>query len=175
MREGFITMKTSIEDLKRKRFFKVKKAQNHFLCPLCSAPREMRYSKNLNEKQFIQIAVLSGSLIYFLFPIMGFKAFSLFFVVWVSFEVVNKLLYRKEIPCPYCGFDATWYKRDVRVAKQKVEEFWKERGVDNTVQNILDKQKQQREPENVPTVNPEVFSQENADSILKDSIGSNLG
>lgn len=168
-------MKTSIDDLKRKRFFKVKKAQNHFICPLCSAPREMRYSKNLSEKQFIQIFVLSASLIYFLFPLMGFKAFSLFFVVWIGFEIVNKLLYRKEIPCPYCGFDATWYRRDVKVAKQKVEEFWRTRKPENTVQNILDKQGESNvEPEAIPSVNPEVFSQENADSILKDSIGSNL-
>ncbi len=165
-------MKTSIDDLKRKRFFKVKKATNQFICPLCSAPREMRYGKNLNEKHYIQIAVLSASLAWLLFPLMGVKSLALLFVVWIGFEVVNKLLYRKEIPCPYCGFDATWYRRDVRVAKQKVEEFWKERKMDNTVQNILDQQKQ--ESDDYPKVNPEVFSQENADNILKDSIGNSL-
>lgn len=165
-------MKTSIDDLKRKRFFKVKKASSNFICPLCSAPREMRYKKNLNEKQYIQIIVLSASLGWLLFPLMGVKSLALLFVVWIGFEVVNKLLYRKEIACPYCGFDATWYKRDVRVAKRKVEEFWKEKKIDNTVQNILDQQKQ--EAPGAPRVNPEVFSQESADNILKDSIGNSL-
>lgn len=45
--------------------------------------------------------------------------------LWIAFEVVNKILYRKGIPCPYCGFDATWYRRDVKIAHQKVRDYWK--------------------------------------------------
>ena len=30
----------------------------------------------------------------------------------------------KQISCPHCGFDATWYKRDVKVARQLVKDFW---------------------------------------------------
>lgn len=166
-------MKTSIDDLKRKRFFKVKKATRHFICPLCSSPREMRYQKNLNEKQYIQIAVLAGSLIWFLFPLMGFKSLSLIFVVWLGFELVNKMLYRKEIPCPYCGFDATWYRRDVKVARKKVEEFWKGRASEeNKSSNFPTKEPEAQD--NVPKINPEVFSQENADTVLKDSIGNSI-
>lgn len=169
-------MKTSIEDLKTKRFFKVKKATKHFICPLCSSPRQMRYQKQLNEKQFIQIAVLAGSLIWFLFPVMGFKSLSLFFVVWLGFELVNKMLYRKEIPCPYCGFDATWYRRDVKVAKKKVEEFWsaKTPASSGPASNQFQKEPEQQTKNDIPTINPEVFSQENADSVLKDSIGNSF-
>ena len=29
-----------------------------------------------------------------------------------------------ELPCPHCGFDATWYKRDVKVARRQVLDFW---------------------------------------------------
>lgn len=46
-------------------------------------------------------------------------------MVWMSFELINKMLYRKDIPCPYCGFDATWYRRDVKIAHKKVQEYWK--------------------------------------------------
>ena len=38
--------------------------------------------------------------------------------------MINKLLYRKEIACPYCGFDATWYRRDVKKANELVKDFW---------------------------------------------------
>lgn len=120
-------LKTDIDDLKRKRFFKVKKPSRHFICALCSAPRQMKYKKNLSEMNYIQIAVLSAFLSWALFPIMGMKSLSLVFVLWPLFEIGNKILYRKEIPCPYCGFDATWYRRDVKVAKAKVEEFWSQR------------------------------------------------
>ena len=34
---------------------------------------------------------------------------------------------KSEIPCPYCGFDASWYKKDVKIARKKVQEFWKKK------------------------------------------------
>lgn len=52
------------------------------------------------------------------------KVVFIFFLILAAFEMINKHLYRKEIPCPYCGFDATWYRRDVKVARQKVENFF---------------------------------------------------
>ena len=41
-----------------------------------------------------------------------------------SMEVYKRLNFRKEIPCPHCGFDASWYKRDVKVARKLVERHW---------------------------------------------------
>lgn len=119
--------KTDLEDIKKKRFFKVKNANKNFLCALCKSPRQMKYAKNLTEFNYIQIVLLSAFLSWLLYPVMGLKALSLVLVIWPIFEVTNKMLYRREIPCPYCGFDATWYRRDVKVAKRKVEDFWKER------------------------------------------------
>jgi ribosomal protein L37E len=49
----------------------------------------------------------------------------LFFFFWAIGECIRKILHRKEIPCPHCGFDMTWYRRDVRIAKKIVEDFWK--------------------------------------------------
>jgi hypothetical protein len=45
-------------------------------------------------------------------------------MVWGAMEFSLRLLFKKEIPCPHCGFDATWYKKDMKVARQKVKEFW---------------------------------------------------
>ena len=170
-------MKTNGEDLRKKRFYKVKKATRNFICPLCSSPREMRYDKQLSQKHFVQIFILSGSLAWLLFSWMGIKALSLFFVVWIVFEVVNKMLYRKEIPCPYCGFDATWYRRDVRVARKKVEEFWKNQKLPTSPsaeQKITMSENQSTDISDVPRVNPKVFTQENAENVLKNTIGSSM-
>lgn len=163
-------MKINYGDLRNKRFYKVKNAKAHFLCPLCRSPRDMFYHKNLNEKQYIQILVITGSLIYFLFPFMGLKALSMIFIVWPAFELVNKMLYRKEIPCPYCGFDAMWYKRDVKVARKKVEEFW-QGNVPNKEQ-IANLPTSEKTASNIPSVNPEIFSKENPESFLKDNLTS---
>ena len=59
-----------------------------------------------------------------MFPFMGAKAIVLSLPVWILFEFIHKLLYRRELTCPYCGFDPTWYRRDVNLAKSKVQEFW---------------------------------------------------
>lgn len=68
-----------------------------------------------------------------LVPLMHEKAVFIFFIVWPSFEIINKILYRKELPCPYCGFDATWYRRDVKVARKIVKNFWDKK---NTPQEV---------------------------------------
>jgi hypothetical protein len=119
--------KTDISSLKNKKFFKVKNSKNEFLCALCKAPRQMRYSKNLSKVFYLRLLLLSAFLGWALHPVMGVKALAGILVLWPIAEFVNKILYRKEIPCPYCGFDATWYRRDVKIAKKKVETFWSER------------------------------------------------
>ena len=68
--------------------------------------------------------IASIVLISITFPLMGAKTFFWPFVVWMFFEGIRKILFRREIPCPHCGFDATWYRKDVKVARQQVQEFW---------------------------------------------------
>ena len=114
-----------ISPLQTGRFYKVKSARKNFLCALCSTPRAMKYSKNLSFINYLQITIVAISLSVLLYPFIGVKAIIVALPVWIIFEVANKLLYRKEITCPYCGFDATWYRRDVNLAKHKVEDFWK--------------------------------------------------
>ncbi len=63
-----------------------------------------------------------------LYPFISFAGIFSFFLFWAGFEAALRLNFKKEIPCPHCGFDAAWYKKDVRIAKSKVKEFWQTRG-----------------------------------------------
>lgn len=121
---GGIMMKSK-SPLETKRFYKVKNPKKHFLCALCSAPRQLKYTKNLSGLNYLQILILSAFFIWIFYPLMEMKAFSLIFPIWLIVEFGNKILYRRGIPCPYCGFDATWYRRDVKVANKIVKDFWK--------------------------------------------------
>jgi hypothetical protein len=95
-----------------------------FLCALCGTSRQMRYKSRLSKFNYLQLGVVAGSLSYFLFPLMEFKVVYLFPILLVIYEMTNKILYRKELSCPHCGFDPVWYKRDVKMARKKVETFW---------------------------------------------------
>lgn len=115
-----------------KRVYKVKNAVVSFLCPLCSAPRGLRYRSRLVLKNYLHITMINLVLGLILWNLMGFKVIYLFFIVWAGYEAVHKMLYRKEIPCPHCGFDATWYKRDVKLARKLVKDFWASREADES-------------------------------------------
>lgn len=117
-------MSKKVHPLQNKRFYKIKNPSKNFLCALCSAPRSMKYQRNLNHKQYFQIVLISVALSWSFFSIIGPESIFAIFLVWPLFELVNKMLYRKEIPCPYCGFDATWYRRDVKKANELVKQFW---------------------------------------------------
>ncbi len=113
-----------VSPLQTGRFYKVKHPRRKFLCALCSAPRQMRFSKNLNAIHFVQVLIVTAFLGWLLFPIMEAKVMTLIVPVWMIFELINKTLYRRELPCPYCGFDATWYRKDVKVANRLVKDYW---------------------------------------------------
>lgn len=112
-----------------KRVFRLRNASFRFLCPLCKADRGLRYRSSLRMKNYLQIIILVLVVSAVLWPFWGFKAFYLTILIWPSYELVAKLLYRKDIPCPYCGFDAAWYKRDVGRAYALVKKFWQDKGV----------------------------------------------
>ena len=101
-----------------------------FYCPLCRTERSLLYPSKLTKKNYLQIFTISLVLMVTTFPIMKERCLVWFFIVWVSFEAGLKVLFRQQVPCPHCGFDATWYKRDVKVARSQVKEFWdKQKGV----------------------------------------------
>lgn len=95
-------------------------------CALCRSPRKLRYSRHLSSLNYGQILVLTIVFTAAAYPWLDWKGAISLPVIWGLFESIHKSLYRKDLSCPYCGFDPKWYKKDVRLARQKVEEFLKQ-------------------------------------------------
>ena len=108
------------------RLFKTKNPQKNFFCALCRAPRSTHNPRHLGVNNYLQITMLTAVLTWAFFPWLEWKTLGSFFIIWAGFEFTRKVLYRKELKCPFCGFDATWYRKDVRIARRQVEDFVKE-------------------------------------------------
>lgn len=101
-------------------------AKKEFFCACCRSPRTLRYSRRLLGRHFIQILVLTIVVAACVYPWLNWKGVMSMPIIWAIFESVHKSLFRKDVKCPYCGFDPTWYKKDVRVARKQVEDFLKQ-------------------------------------------------
>ena len=110
-----------------KRTYKFKRAHMEFFCPLCKTQRAVSTDPHLSIMNYFQITLITMAISACLYPFMELKGIFSFFVVWGAFEATLRVNFRKEVPCPHCGFDASWYKKDVKVARQKVDEFWASR------------------------------------------------
>ncbi len=104
----------------------MKKTTRDCFCALCRSPRKLRYSRYLTTLHYGQIMVLALVFTAAAFPFFGWKGVGSLPLIWALFESIHKSLYRKDLTCPYCGFDPKWYKKDVKFARQKVEEFLKQ-------------------------------------------------
>ncbi len=115
--------------------YKLKNPVVDFYCPLCGTQRELAYRSRLITKNYIHVTLISLLLIIGFYPQMGIKALIWPVIVWAIYESVLKLLFRKEIPCPHCGFDATWYKKDVKIAREMVDTFWAKKNMAEVPEN----------------------------------------
>jgi hypothetical protein len=106
------------------RVFKYKNKSRNFFCPLCRTERNVNASAKLTKKNYAQIFLTSVVLGSMLYPFFKVESFVVFFAIWGAFELAIRSDFKKQVACPHCGFDATWYKKDVKVARQKVAEFW---------------------------------------------------
>ena len=106
------------------RTYKLRNPAMTFYCPLCRMERSVTVRPRLKAIHFLQIILVTLFLIAISWSFMGLGSLVWFFVVWGTFEAVLRATFRKEVPCPHCGFDASWYKRDVKVARKLVSEFW---------------------------------------------------
>lgn len=104
----------------------MKKNAKDCFCALCRSPRKLRYSRHLSFQHYTQILVLAVVVTAGAYPWLAWKGAASLPVIWALFESIHKSLYRKDLKCPYCGFDPKWYKTDVKLARQKVEEFLKQ-------------------------------------------------
>ena len=107
------------------RVYRYRNPAMNFFCPLCGTERQFLGSPRLSAFNYMQLILISGIIIALAFPVTGFRSFPVFFILWAVFELVVRVRFKQEIPCPHCGFDATWYHRDVRVARKIVEDFWR--------------------------------------------------
>lgn len=120
----------------------MKKSSKECFCALCRSPRKLRYSRHLSKLHYGQILVLTLVFTYLTFPWLNWKGSMALPVIWMMFESIHKSLYRKDLQCPFCGFDPKWYKKDVKLARQKVEEFLKH----NPDSPVLRKIRQEENP-----------------------------
>ena len=104
----------------------MKKSSRDCFCALCRSPRKLRYARKLGSSQLIQIVVLTIVVTAATYPWLVWKGAMALPIIWAIFESVHKSLYRKDLKCPFCGFDPTWYKKDVKFARKQVEEFLKQ-------------------------------------------------
>ena len=103
-----------------------KNEKTECFCALCRSPRVIRYSRRLMLRHYFQILTLGIVFTAATFPWFNLNGAFAIPLIWAIFESTHKSLYRKDLKCPYCGFDPTWYKKDVKIARQKVEEFLKQ-------------------------------------------------
>ncbi len=125
---------------------KQKKDSKECYCALCRSPRVLRYGRHLSKFQYFQIALISAVVMIAGFPFFDFKMVGAPVLVWIIFESVHKSYYRRDLACPFCGFDPTWYKKDVKLARRKVEEFLAQ----NTESNLA--LQSQRTKQKLPSV-----------------------
>ncbi len=109
------------------RTYKFKKAHIEFFCPLCRTQRAVVTNPHLDLKNYLQIFMLTVVTAGVLYPLIKLAGVFSFFLYWAGFEATLRIKFKKEIPCPHCGFDASWYKKDVRIAKFKVKQFWNDK------------------------------------------------
>lgn len=104
----------------------MKRDHRDCFCALCRTPRKLRYERKMRARHTVQVLVMTISLSAILYPWLNWKGLISLPIVWVIFEYTRQSLYRKDLVCPYCGFDPAWYKKDVKMARAKVEEFLKQ-------------------------------------------------
>ena len=115
------------------RVYRYKQPFKSFYCPLCRTKRSIIHNFRLTKGNFFQIFLITIVINICVFPFTGAKGLFFIFPVWGIFEFVKRSLFKKEIACPHCGFDASWYKRDVTVAKKIVADFWIKKDGQNSV------------------------------------------
>lgn len=106
------------------RVFVYKKATKKFFCPLCRTQRNFTSTPRLTLTHYLQIAMTTLILVMVLFPFVAWKGLFTIFLVWMGFYFMVRMNFKKQIPCEHCGFDATWYHRDIPTTRKKVAEFW---------------------------------------------------
>ena len=106
-----------------------------FICPLCGTYRAFTLRPQIAIKNYLHIFMITVVLVMCLYPVMQLNSVWVFFAVWGVYECILRMLFRKQVACPHCGFDVSWYRKDVKVARKQVEEFWKNKTTAVSIKN----------------------------------------
>ena len=98
-----------------------------YYCPVCKSLSRSFYWPSPRPQHYLGLAVFEVFLTAFTWPWFGPKGAFLIFPIWALFEASYRMRARQSIICRHCGFDPYLYKFDVKLARQKMEEFWAEK------------------------------------------------
>ncbi len=104
-----------------------KKKYWEFYCPVCKSQRRTFYWPSPRPKHYVALSVFGGILTLGLWNWFEFKSIFLIFPIWGVFEFIYRARARQSLICPNCGFDPYLYKHDVKLARQKIEEFFRDK------------------------------------------------
>ncbi len=104
-----------------------KRAFWEFFCPVCKAQRRSFYWPSPRLKHYISLSVFAIIVTLILFPFFGYKGVFVNLPFWGVFEFIYRARARQSLICPHCGFDPYLYKHDVKLARQKMDEFFEEK------------------------------------------------
>jgi hypothetical protein len=107
--------------------YRYKKAALRFFCPLCATERAITTHPHVTRKNHLQFLLATVLISMPLYQQMQGFVVVFYFMIWGAFEAIIRAKFRKEVPCPHCGFDASWYKRDVKVTRERVKNFWQDK------------------------------------------------
>ena len=118
--------------------FKFKTPLVEFFCPLCRSQRALTQTYKLFPRHYAQLFLLTLVTFLLLYPLLKWRGFFIFFIYWPLLELTRRAVYRSEIACPYCGFDAVLYKKNVKMAQESVKKFWQKASeTDNSHKNSV--------------------------------------
>ena len=102
-----------------------KKKYWEFYCPVCKSQRRTLFWPSPRPRHYLSLVVFISVLVFLLWNWYGLKTLFIGFPIWGGFEFVYRARARQSLICPNCGFDPYLYKHDVKLARQKIEDFFK--------------------------------------------------
>lgn len=95
-----------------------------FYCPICKRERRSFYWPTPRTRHYVALAITGLVLTAALWNWFSFKGAFLIFPIWGAFEFIYRMKARDSLICPHCGFDPYLYKYDVKLARDRVAQFF---------------------------------------------------
>lgn len=89
---------------------KKRRPNQTFFCPCCGKERGVATSSKMTTANYIQV-FLTGTF-FFLLTVYYIKwaAISFYFLAWIVIEFSKRAIFKEELKCPHCNFNALLLK-----------------------------------------------------------------